>query len=176
MPVMLVGPVARIGTRSTHTGPLPSADDACRPCAARSVARIAYCQCAAQAALVRHNLPSCAARARHTSAAQSAPIGAVPLTSRARMRRHTMPVTSACSMITPRHAQDCDNGCPLILRRWLAAARGVHRRNARSRAALVYRYRICICVWLHKARCGAGCASVAAARVGRGRSGGARLC
>jgi hypothetical protein len=25
----------RVGTRSTHTGPIPSADEACRPCAAR---------------------------------------------------------------------------------------------------------------------------------------------
>jgi hypothetical protein len=74
---------AHMGTRSTHTGALSSAGEACRPCAARS----AYRRCAAQVirvALVRLQPPSCAARAHRPSAAQNAPIGVVPWTSRTR--------------------------------------------------------------------------------------------
>ncbi len=78
------------------------------------------------------------------------------------------------STITPRHARARPWPRPLLmLRRWRAAARGGHRRDARSRAALACRK----CGrWLHGARRSAGHASVAAARDGRGRGGGARLC
>ncbi len=129
MPVMLVSPAPRarwrsglywfalIGTRSTHTGTLPSADEACRPCAVR----IAYCRCAAQAALVRHSPPRLCRTA--PSAAQRAPAGGCGVDEpRPRVHRHTR--------IAARHAPICvtpmrphprpRERLRLILQRWLA--------------------------------------------------------
>ena len=123
--------------------------------------------------MVRHNLPNCAARTHRTSAAQRAPIGGCAVDKpRLCMPRRTTTQTRHESMITPQHARARPwPRPPLMLRRWLAAARGGHRRDARSRAASPCRYRG---RWLHGARCGAGRAAVTHARVGRGRGGGAR--
>jgi hypothetical protein len=114
------------------------------------------------------------ARTHRASAAQRAPIGAVLLPRRARAFSATPRRRLGHeSMITPQHARARPwPRPPLMLRQWPAAARGGHRRDARSRAALACRYHG---RWLHGARCGAGHASVAAARDGRGRGGGARL-
>ncbi len=92
------------------------ADAACRACAVR----IAYCRCAAQAALVRHSPPSCAApRECGTACARRRCGVAEP---RPRMhRRTTTAARHAPICVTPRRPPTRPRERPrLTLRRWLA--------------------------------------------------------
>jgi hypothetical protein len=104
---------AHMGTRSTHTGPLPSADGVLgvlTPGHFRPPMRLAGpAPCASRTVGVLRRPLWCATHRRavphRASSAQGAPIGVVPLPSRPRACTATLRHRLACCMITPGHAR-----------------------------------------------------------------------